>query len=258
MNRQKIIYSFLILFILSLGVGLFYQRMRAQTAFSDFLRLHQLTQHDIQYKTKELSFGGSGIILYQVQLPQFKIAHKIDKLIIRQDEGTVTLQMQGLKIDVLKTLNNYYGKNIIKAVQNYVPFEDALRKPFVSLGLMGFDTIKGDAVFILNPTQNPTQINGKIHLPSLADIQLSFPVETIRDADYRENLFYLGYGNVQEITVEIQDAGLFAAYVHYLKQLGQEDALIYAKELSKHQDFMRHIKFNTPIKLTPFYQEVFY
>ena len=153
MKSTKIVYIFILILIVAFGLFVMYQRLAAQSALNVFLKEARLKEPDIVYSSKEKPFLNSGLILYDVILPQFKIAQKTDKLIIRKNKDDIILQFQGMRINVPQTLRNHYGAKIVQAVQGYQPFTDALRKPFISLGLMGLDTITADIVLIFNPQE---------------------------------------------------------------------------------------------------------
>ncbi len=253
MKSTKIVYIFILILIVAFGLFVMYQRLAAQSALNVFLKEARLKEPDIVYSSKEKPFLNSGLILYDVILPQFKIAQKTDKLIIRKNEDDIILQFQGMRINVPQTLRNHYGAKIVQAVQGYQPFTDALRKPFISLGLMGLDTITADIVLIFNPQERNKLIDGKISLRELGDIQISFLIQPQTDEGYRKNLIYSGYGYIPQISVDIQDTGLFKRYARYLRSLGTDESMAYAKELMKHTGFTRRFQFSQPITLAPYY-----
>lgn len=253
MKSHKLIYICILAFIIIFGVFVLYQRLLAQSAFKAFLKEAHIKSSDIIYESKEKPFLDDGLILHDVEFPQLKIAHKIDKLVIRKDEEDTILQFQGAQINIPQTLQTYYGESIIHAIKTYHPFEDALTKPFISLGLMGIDTLKCDIVLIFNPKSKPIFVNSKISMPKLGDMQLSFTIHPQMDSGFRKNLIYTGYGTIEQVSVDIQDAGLFKAYAHYLLSLGTPESMAYAKELMKHSGFTRHFKFTKQPTLVPFY-----
>lgn len=253
MKSHKFIYISLLGIILVFGIFVLYQRLQAQKAFNAFLKEAHLKQSDIVYQSREKPFMKEGLILYGVVFPQLKIEHKIRKMIIRKEEEKIILRLQGFQINLPQALNACYGNDFINALKVYKPFEDALRKPLISLGLIGVDTLKGDIVLIFNPQHAVPIINTRISLPQLAEIQLSFRVEPKLDSGYRKNLIYLFYGSVPEINADIQDIGLFKAYANYLNSIGTADAKAYAKELMRHSGFTRYVKYTLPPLLAQFY-----
>lgn len=233
--------------------GWLYQKLSTQKAYNAFLKEFHVKAEDINYRSKSTSFGGKGLIFYQASLTPISIEHNIDKLIIRRNEDNIVIQMSGLTVNIPETLKNYYGSNIVNAIDTYRPFEDALNKPFMSLGLIGYDKIKGDAVFVFNPSEKPIIINAQIKLPDLADIQLSFPIHKNRKNAFNKNLLYIPQGTVSELGITLLDTGLFKKYADYLTQTGDETAQAFANELVRHDDFTRRVSFHTPVDLSQFY-----
>lgn len=254
MKSHKIIYIGIFAFVIVFGIFVMYQRLLAQSAYNTFLKEAHLKPNDIIYESKEKPFLDDGLILYNAELPQLKIAHKIDKLVIRKDEEDIIVQFQGIQINIPKTLSAYHGNKIAEVIKTYRPFNDALTKPFISLGLMGIDELKSDIVLIFNPKQRITTVNSKISIPKLADLQLSYMIHPQTDAGYHKNLIYSGYGTISQISVDIQDAGLFKRYAQYLRSLGTPESMAYAKELMKHTGFTRHFNFTKQPSLTSFYK----
>ncbi len=253
MKSHKIIYACILGIILIFGIFVLYQRLQAQSVLNAFLKEYHLKSDDILYGSYERPFLGDGLILYDVQIPRLKLVHEIDKIIIRQQNNDIVLQFQGVKLDVPRTLYMRYGQSFKEVLKQYKPFDDALKKPIISLGLMGIDTLKFDTVLIFNPADKHRVINGKISLPRLGEIQVSFSVTPQRDAGYRNNLVYLGYGHISQINVDIQDTGMFKKYADYLRSLGTPKTQGYAKELMRHSGFTRRVEYATPPSLVPYY-----
>ena len=254
MNKSNKIFYICITVIVLLGLsGWLYHKLSTQKAYNAFLKEFHIQSEDIDYRSKSASFGGKGLVFYQARLTPFNIVHKIDKLIIRRNENNIIIQMNGLTVNVPETLKEYYGNGIVNAIDTYQPFEDALNKPFISLGLIGYDKIKGDAVFVFNPNEQPMLINAQIKLPELADIQLSFPIYQPRNKAFNKNLLYMPKGNVSELAITLLDTGLFKKYADYLMQTGDVTAQAFAEELVRHDDFTRRISFHTPVDLSKFY-----
>ncbi len=254
MKSHKIIYACILGIILLFGLFVIYQRLQAQSEFNTFLKNARLKQNDITYESYEKPFLGDGLIIFGVTIPQLKIVHKVDKLIVRNQGDDIVLQFQGINLDVAQSLYNHYGESFVDIVQKYKPFDDALNNPFISLGLMGYNAIKFDMVLIFNPTMRPRLVNGKISLPKLGEIQVSFVLEPQLDSGYRKNLIYAGYGKIYEISIDIQDTGLFKKYATYLRSLGTPTANGYAKELMRHSGFTRRIEYKPQPSLAPFYK----
>lgn len=254
MNKSNKFFYICLMVIVLLGItGWLYQKLATQKAYNTFLKDFSIQSEDIAYRSKSTSFGGKGLVFYQARLTPFNIIHKIDKLIIRRNENNVIVQMNGLTLNIPETLKEYYGNGIVNAVDSYIPFEDALNKPLISLGLMGYDTVKGDAVFVFNPSEQPMLVNAQIKLPELADIQLSFPIQQQRKKTFSKNLLHSAKGNVSELAITLLDTGLFKKYADYLIQTGDETAQAFAEELVRHDDFTRRVSFHTPVDLSQFY-----
>ena len=255
MKSHKLIYICILTFIIIFGIFVLYQRLLAQSAFKAFLKEAHLKSNDIIYQSKEKPFLDDGLILYDVIIPQLKIMHQIDKLIIRKEGENLILQFQGVQINIPQTLRTYYEDGVIQAIKTYQPFKDALTKPFISLGLMGIDILNCDIVLIFNPKVKPIFVNSKISMPKLGDIQLSFTIHPQMNSGFHKNLIYTGYGTIEQVDVDIQDNGLFKAYTRYLLSLGTSESMAYAKELMKHSGFTRHFHFTQQPTLVPFYKK---
>ncbi len=250
MKKNKIFYLASFCVILLLSTLIFYQQLSVNRTYHRFLKQYHLTENDIHYAHKSISVGGKGLIFYQASIPALKIVHKIDKLIMRQNGENISFQMQGLQINVLQTLRHLYGQQIIAETENYKPFEDALSKPLISLGLMGIFHLKGEAVLVFNPATKPLTANAQISLPHLAEIQLSFPITPYKTQN--KSLLQAFLGEVSEISVELMDNGLFHKYADYLQIIGSEKAKTYSTELLRHANFIRKIRFEKPIYLKDF------
>ena len=250
MKTNKLFYLIAFCIILPLVTGIFYQHISVNKTYHRFLKQYHLSENDIHYAHKGLSVGRKGLIFYQALFPELKIAHRIDKLIIRQNNENISFQMQGLQIDVLQTLRHLYGQQVITETENYKPFEEALLKPLISLGLMGIYHLKGEAVFVFNPQTNPLVVNAQISLPHLAEIQLSFPV--FNNDKRNKSLFQALLGDVSEISVELMNNGLFQKYADYLQIINTEQTETYRTELARHNNFIRRVHFEKPIDLKDF------
>ena len=252
-KSNKVFYiCIVIVALLTLSVWL-YHKLMTQKAYNVFLKENHIQHEDIIHRSKSASLGGEGLVFYQARLSPLNISHKIDKLIIRKNEDDVVIQMQGLTIDIPETLREYYGNGIVNAIDQYIPFEDALNKPFISLGLIGYDKVKADAVFVFNPKIQPVQVNAQIKIPELADIQLSFAIQQPHKKAFNKNLLYSAKGTVSELSITLLDTGLFKKYANYLMQTGDETAQVFAEELIRHDDFTRRVSFYTPADLSQFY-----
>ncbi len=254
MKSRKLIYILLFGLIFVFGLFVFYQRILAQSAMSAFLKEARLRENDIIYTTKEKPIFQDGLILYDVELPQIKINHMIDKLVIRKEKNDLVLQFQGIHVDLPKTLYENYGNQFAHALKMYEPFKDALKKPLISLALMGIDKLTFDAVVIFNPNETPYKVNSKLSLPNLGEIQLSFMINPQTDSGYRKNLIYFAYGSIPQIGIDIQDTGIFQKYTDYLNSVATQKSKAYAKELSRHSTFTRRIEFETPLSIAPYYR----
>ena len=250
MKTNKVFYLIAFCVILLLTTFIFYQHLSVNKTYHRFLKQYHLTDNDIHYAHKGISVGGKGLIFYQASFPKLKISHQIDKLIIRQNAENISIQMQGLQMNVLQTLRHLYGQKIITETENYKPFEEALLKPLLSLGLMGIYHLKGDAVLVFNPTTKPLVMNAQISFPHLAEIQLSFPIAN--DDKQNKSLLENIFGNVSEISVELMDNGLFQKYADYLHTLGSEKTETYRTELLRHSDFIRKVRFEKAVNLKDF------
>lgn len=235
--------------------GLFYRYQTTKKAYQAFLKEYHLSKDDIAYKSKDVSLGKKGLIFYQAQIPALKISHKIDKLIIRPNRQYITIQMQGLSININETLSNYYGQSVIDAVQKYTPFDDALKEPFISLGLMGYNTIKGDVVLVFDPYEKPYTINAKISVPQLTETELSFTVLPPHAQSFNKSLIYAGHGTVAQVAVKMLDNGLFQKYADYLTSISAAKPAKQAADLLRHSDFIRRIEFKKPADLKTYYQK---
>ncbi len=253
MKSHKYVYFCILGIIVVFGLFVLYQRLQAQSVLNAFLKEHHLKSNDILFGSYERPFLGEGLILYDVKIPRLKLVHEIDKVIIRQEDENIIIQFQGVNLDVSRTLYMRYGQLFEKILSQYKPFDDALRKPMISLGLMGIDTIRFDMVLIFNPSDRMRIINGKILLPRLGEIQVSFTIEPKKDEGYRNNLVYIGYGDVIDINVDVQDTGMFKKYADYLRTIGTPKMTGYAKELMRHSGFTRRIEFQPRPSLVPYY-----
>ncbi len=250
MKTKKLFYLIAFCVIVLLVTGIVWQHVSVNKSYHRFLKQYHLSENDIHYTHKGLSVGGKGLIFYQASFPELKISHRIDKLIVRQNGENISFQMQGLQIDVLQTLRHLYGQQMIAETENYKPFEEALSKPLLSLGLMGIYHLKGEAVFVFNPQTKPLVVNAQISLPHLAEIQLSFPI--IHHDKRAQNLLQTVLGNVSEISVELMDNGLFQKYADYLQTINSEQAETYRTELTRHNNFIRRVQFEKSIDLKDF------
>lgn len=250
MKKNHIFYVLFLCFTLVVSTGIFYHHINVNRFYRRFLKQHHLHLSDISFSHKGRPLGGDGFIFYQARFPNLKIVHKIDKLIIRENNKKTTIQMQGLQINVLRTLQQLYGTAVIEQTENYKPFKDALLKPFISLGLMGIDHLKGDAVFVFNTHHKPLAVNAKVSFPHLAEIQLSFSFAE----DPAANLTQFLTGKVPEISIELMDNGLFQKYAGYLAATGEKEAAkAYRNELLRQNSFIRRIRFEKPADLKSFY-----
>ncbi len=253
MKSHKIIYAGILVVIIVFGLFVLYQRLQAQQTLNAFMKTYHLKSDDILYESYEQPFLGEGLILYGVKIPRLKLVHEIDKIVIRQQDEDIVLQLQGIELDVPRTLYMRYGQSFEKILKLYKPFDDALSKPIISLGLMGINVLKFDAVLIFNPLDKNRVINSKISLPRLGEIQIAFAVTAQRDEGYHNNLVFAGYGHVSEISIDIQDTGMFKKYADYLRSIGTPEAIGYAKELMRHSGFTRRVEYATPVTLVPYY-----
>lgn len=254
MKKTVFIYISIVLTLFFFGCIVLYHQEKTDTVLKQFLKTYHIKKSDIQFRTAQLSFFGNGLIFYRVRLPELRLTHKIDKVIVQTKENLINIQLIGVEIDVIDTLRRLHGVHVLSALASYRPFEDALIKPLESLALMGIDCVKLNAVLSFEPFKKVIVISGGIAIPRLADIYFSFVLSHVLDTGYKKSLVYAFYGIVKDVFFEVRDKGGFKKYKAYLEGIGMEKAD--QDELMTSRSIIRRIKLEQPLSLMQNYRSV--
>lgn len=200
--------------IFGLFVGI--DRFTSRKALNKLLAENEIAR-TFTYKNFSQPLFGNGLIFYKAKIQALPVEHTIEKMIIHPQKGKTIVQLQNFQIDVIQSLKENYADKIETVLKDYQPFNEALKKPIVSLALSGLETVKGNALLAINHAEKTPKFSGKVELETLATVEFDFNLsEKLTDSN---DLSFLLYSFIQTYGVKIQDQGLFTRYINYLKSL---------------------------------------
>lgn len=252
MKSPKWIYIILLLFIVCFAGFVFKQNFQIGERIQDVFLKYNIQSTSFQYETAAPALFDNGIIFYKAQIPALSIKHKIDKVIFTEMDNQIDIQFIGFTIDVIDSLRHSENVHIIPVLNEYIPFEDALKKPLQTLAVMGIDKIKLNASMQFEPFKNIFQIKGKIAMPFLADIDYSIVMNKMNDSNH--NPVYALFGIMKQAGFKIKDRGAFKRYQEYVSDRGIYNENKTSYDLSKKIYQMDLQELKTPLLLTPLYE----
>lgn len=214
---SKILYLYFVLIFLCAGTLFLYQQAKTKKAISNFARTYNITQNDIRFQDKSVSFLGNNLIFYNVIFPEINASHQIDKVIISKQQNSLKIRLIGVNLDVISSLMHRYNIHILNTLKNYQPVLDVFEKPLQTLALANIDTLKFNADFTLSRTQKAHHIQGHILANKLFEIH--FRVKSDTTQNNISKLTHLFNKKVQPEFFHVKDKGFFKKYDAYLNSI---------------------------------------
>ncbi len=219
MYKMKLFYGGFLGVIIVLLLCIYFSKNAADSHISTFFTRYDIIENDVVYKTANLSLDKSNMILYHVMARPFLINHSIEKAVVAQENNALHMQLSGVHINVIESLNAIYKNNAFDVLKNYNPSSDALIKPLQSLAMMGVDELDVDINLYIKTNPTHTQITGQIMAPTLGDIDFNLSVNRENKMSFHKGILYALYGHLNEITYVFTDKGAAKLYNFYLSSL---------------------------------------
>lgn len=214
-KTQKIYFIFIAVFIIVLGLLMGRSYLAKKTAETYLTDMH-LTQEQIQYASIAAPLWSDGVILYQVQFPQLKVPHKIDKMIVHKNQDKISIRLQGVWINVLDILRGQNPLLLKKRLFSYQP-ENAFQYPLESLAFCGINDIEFDMTVRLKKEQAHLTLYGSLNIKNQAQLYLTgFIKQQFQLEDILKNPLLLAQTEISKTVLTLKNKGLVERYNTYL------------------------------------------
>ncbi len=217
-KTQKIYFILIIALIAGLGLLMLRSRLAQKTAES-YLADMQLTQEQIQYTSIAAPLWSDGIILYQVQFPQLKVPHKIDKMIVHKDQNKISIRLLGASIhilDILREQNPLLLKKNLLAYQS----EEAFQHPLESLAFCGINAVDFDMTVRLKKEIDQLALYASLDIKNQAQIYLTgFIKKSLQLDEIIKNPLLLAQTQITKPILTLKNKGLIERYNTYLNSI---------------------------------------
>lgn len=218
--KKRSTYS-VILVLLFLGLAAFFMwyQSRSDRILDGYMKIYRFNRSEITFRSLERPLFGDGVILYQVEFPYLSIPVRVEKMVMREEENKLVLNMRGVVVPVLESLRILDAYQIVSIMKAYRPYQDILKRPLESIALTGRDYLKFNLDLTIDLSERPIKVSGSLSGKKLLDAQFVAFLQP-DDRFYRNRLFYFMYGDLVQAFVSVRDNGVLSDYMEYAKQTG--------------------------------------
>ena len=214
--------KFYFIFIGVLGVMLALLMLRSylakQTA-ETYLADMQLTHEQLQYASIAAPLWSDGIILYQVQFPQLKAPHRIEKMIVHKEANKISIRLLGVSVNVLDILRGENPLVLKKRLFSYQPAQ-AFHYPLESLAFSGIQEIEFDMTVRLKKEEAHLALYASLNLKNQAQIYLTGLINRpIQLDEILKNPLLLAQTDISKPILTLKNKGLIERYNTYLSAI---------------------------------------
>ncbi len=230
---------------------------RSDHILDAYMKTYRFNRSEVAFRSLERPLFGDGVILYQVEFPYLSIPVRVEKMVMREEENKLVLNMRGVVIPVLESLRILDAYQIVSIMKAYRPYQDILKRPLESVALTGRDYLKFNLDVTIDFSDRPIKVSGALSGKKLFEAQFVAFVQP-DDRFYRNRLFYFMYGDLIQAFVNVRDKGALSDYMEYAKRTGVRAPTEWEKAIHTHGELKRTLTDITeePISLKGLYQNI--